>query len=215
MPPGRGNNFETYIGPVARMGMFLAFEPDAYVTFKAVPASEYDYRGFGGRGSVMVATLVRPQYPDQLIEGVVEIAGNRSNDYEAARTKAMGRALKLVGVPSQTDQLKLWAEVNVMMYGPPKAVAGLGQMLQTEIVGSVDEDEDDVEAHDEAVAAKAEVAEMMSNLAGPLRAQFSMKLRELDPPITNPMQPGARIEEVRDVYNSLMTPEAEPEEEPF
>ena len=207
--PGPADRFESYIGPIARFGVFRALEPEAYVTFEIVDA-KVAMEGFA-TGQAVQATIHRPGYTDAV--GVKEIEGRKPADREKARTAAMGRALKLVGMPSKTPDLREVVNANALMWGRLDAVPHVMGAVGS-LEGAEDDDdfeEDDVERAEVVASERAQAADILNGLPGELKAKYSAALRAEG--ITNVLQPDGRLDKMREIAARLTKELAA--EEPF
>lgn len=216
-----------YASPIVRMGMAMMLYPGMQVEFFQADAKEW-VRGMSGNGRFNdsrcdIVIVCRIRLPDGLgtYDGWKEVNTKSTSlvDLASHRTKALGRALKQIGMPSVLPEMQLLMQYTALMRLDAKdpdvrsAVAALAQPI---LGAPPDEDEDELEEPEmsEEQLAQQAYAALWSGLSGSQRRELSDVLRKLDPPITNALRPGPdRIVEATAIVNKMMAVE-EPEE-PF
>lgn len=201
-----------YVSPVMRMGVFRRLYPGAKVSYKVVPIGEAFPEGhYGGKGEPVQAvictikladgTQVRGAKEIDLFEQVPKSSNWRAVEQTAEQmqkdeTKAMGRALRDMGIPSHWSEIQPYMRWLVALLGnePPQtarlprgADPATGEI--TPVGRSSPDDVDPADASDDNLTPEQELAQRIAGLDGPAKAEIGKRAKE-ELKVSNVMRAG-------------------------
>lgn len=217
---------ENYASPILRAAVFRRLYPGAMVSYEIVPiedafpAGHQDYEGKAKeaiRCEIVLAdgTWVIAHKEMDLVErgrAVVQTPEQLAKD----ETKALGRALRDLGIPQRLTELKELMRWVASMEGSAAPTASTTSPSESPI-GSDGDNDDSADAGADDPTPEQILAQRFSRLTGAGKADVSKYARD-ELGVANVMRAGEHADALLgylDLYVSGMAKAAEPEEEPF
>lgn len=233
MPERQERDWSTYASPVFRMGVAMLVHPGLQLDTRVVSKEAFppEFRDFRGSSAVQ-ATITLPDGRTYVGLKEVETEGRGRNNttyavrptpelLEKSRTAAVGRALKLLGVPSAVAELQLLMQFHAVLAlrgATPDHREAL-QMLTAPIEGDASHEEadpdemragfDEPDGSDASLeqaratrSARDRASDLLYQMDGDQKRRMMIAMKE-DPALAavkNPMQPG---EDVIDRFEAL------------